>query len=138
MIIWTLTLILLAIAALHLLWAIGFWWPIRDEAGLARAVVGQRGITRMPGALPASLVVVALMTAAWWPWYGMVAGPRLYLVGLAFLALGFALRGVAAYLPAWRRLVPEQPFARLDRAAYGPLCLLIAGLYVLVFLKGLS
>ena len=42
---------LIVIAAVHLLWALGFWWPIKDEAALARAVVGTKGIDRMPGAV---------------------------------------------------------------------------------------
>jgi len=36
-----LSAILIVIAALHLLWALGYWSPIRIEA--ARAVVGTRG-----------------------------------------------------------------------------------------------
>jgi len=35
---------LIVIAAAHLLWALGIWWPIKDEAALARAVVGSKGI----------------------------------------------------------------------------------------------
>jgi hypothetical protein len=121
-----LTLILGLIAALHLLWAVGFWFPIRDEAALARAVVGARGITKMPGAGPCALVAMALVfliSVIHWP----DVAARLWLLRAA--AAVFLLRGVATYTPGWRGIVPEQPFARLDQRIYGPLCLVIgAGL----------
>ena len=125
--IWILTTILTALTALHLLWAMGFWWPIRDEAQLARAIAGFKGINKMPGAVPSALVAVALMAVIWlllgWPhgtWRSL---------GLAAAAAVFTLRGLAAYTPAWRRITPEMPFVRLDRRYYGPLCLIIgAGL----------
>jgi hypothetical protein len=52
--------------------------------------------------------------------------------------LGFAAgavflgRGLAAYIPAWRRVTPEQPFARLDQIAYGPLCLALGAGFLLL------
>jgi hypothetical protein len=122
----TITLVLGALAGLHILWALGVWWPIRNEAGLARAVVGRPGIVRMPGAVPSALVAVALMWAAAWPWLGPDLGPGRNRTGLAMLVLVFALRGVAAWLPQWRRIWPEPAFARLDRRYYGPLCLVLA------------
>ena len=42
------------------------------------------------------------------------------LIGVVFLG-----RGIAGFTPWWRRLAPEQPFARLDVRYYSPLCLLI-------------
>ena len=85
-----LAVVLAALAVLHGLWAIGVWWPIRDEAALARAVVGRPGITRMPGAVPSALVVVALLWAAAWPWLGPDLGPGLNRAGLIALTLVFA------------------------------------------------
>ena len=116
------TLALGLIAALHLLWAVGFWFPIRDEARLARAVVGARGITQMPGAVPCAVVamsLVFLISVIHWP----EVAARSWLLGGAGCV--FLLRGVASYLPFWRRLVPEHPFARLDQLFYGPLCLML-------------
>jgi hypothetical protein len=55
---------LIIIAAVHLLWALGIWWPIKDETALARAVVGSKGIKKMPRATSCSLVVVALLAVA--------------------------------------------------------------------------
>lgn len=126
---YVLTAVLLVIASLHLMWAIGWWFPIRDERRLARAVVGARGIERMPGAIACSLVVVVLLGVAsviWWP--------ETILKTLALCACGavFLLRGVVAYVPAFRRFGPEQPFATLDKRCYAPLCLALgAGLWLL-------
>ncbi|GHC53564.1 DUF3995 domain-containing protein [Neogemmobacter tilapiae] len=117
-----LTLTLGLIAALHLLWGFGFWFPIRDEARLARTVVGAKGIVEMPGAVPCALVVVALLFGI-----SVIHWPDVTARGWLLRAAAgvFLLRGLASYAPVWRRLVPEQPFARLDRAFYGPLGLAI-------------
>lgn len=127
--------ILVALALLHVLWGIGYWWPIRDEATLVRAVAGANGITKMPGAVACSMVAVALLAAAWWPWFGSQFGVKIYALGLAALAVVFLLRGFAAYVPAWRRMWPEQPFASYDQRYYGPLCFAL-GLLFLNLLRG--
>ena len=130
-----LSAILLAVAGLHLLWAIGLWWPIRDEAALAQTVVGSPGVTRMPGAFVTSLVVVALLGAAWWPWYGGFAGPRVHQLGLGALAAVFGARGLASFtiIP---RSGAEPAFKRADKRYFGPLCLLIAALFLTILLRG--
>lgn len=118
-----LSAVLIMLALLHVMWGIGFWFPIADEAALTRAVVGFRGRTKMPGAAACSLVALALLAAAfslWWP-----HGP-LRIAMIAVVALVFFARGIAAYVWRWRWLTPEMPFARLDRWIYGPLCLLMA------------
>ncbi len=120
-------------AALHLLWAIGAWVPIRDEAALARATVGAPGITKMPGPIPCAVVFVALSFAASLP--HLTTFPLRTLLLLAIAAV-FLLRGIAAYLPAWRKLVPEEPFATLDQRYYGPLCLLLGASFLLFTLSG--
>jgi hypothetical protein len=131
-----LTLILLAIAALHLMWAIGWWFPIRDEAALARAVVGTAGITRMPGAVACALVVVALLAVIailWWPqgW--------LRTTGLWGAAAVFLLRGAVAYTPLMDGAAPEEPFRSLNRRWYSPLILLIgAGLAGQAMMSGIN
>lgn len=111
---------LVIIAAIHLLWAVGYWWPIKDEAALARAVVGTKGITTMPGALATSLVVVALLFAAAWPWF---PGGPFKSLGLFVIAVVFQIRAIASYSPMMKRATPEQPFRRLDEAYYAPLCI---------------
>jgi len=123
-------LLLAVIAALHAAWGFGVVWPRDSEAELAPLVVGYTR-DRMPapaqcftaaGAIFAAAVVVALLA-------GMVPSPLpswiVTLLG-AGVAIVFAGRGVAGYLPAWRALFPRQPFARLDHWIYSPLCLVIA------------
>lgn len=117
-----------ALALLHVHWGLGGIWPARDEASLARAVVGAPGIRKMPPAIACFTVAVLLGAAGVWPLFqaGLVSTPLPRWIttpagmGLAFV---FLARGVAGYLPAWRRMTPEQPFAALDRALYAPICL---------------
>lgn len=124
-----LSAVTLGIAVFHILWGIGFWWPIRTEEVLVRAVVGFKGATRMPGPIPCALVAVALIFAANFPWfpYG-----NLRSIGLWACAVVFLSRGLFAYLPFWRRMTPQKPFATLDRTRYGPLCLLLGAGYVVL------
>lgn len=120
---------LIIIAAVHLLWALGYWWPIKDEADLARAVFGAKGITEMPGAMSCSVVVVASLFAAGWPWF---EESTLKSVGLFGIALVFQLRAAAAYAPMFKRLTPEQPFRKLDETYYGPLCMIFGILFMIL------
>ncbi|MCU9849126.1 DUF3995 domain-containing protein [Defluviimonas sp. WL0024] len=115
-----LTTILMLLAVLHIAWGIGFWFPLRDEAALARAVIGTPGRQDMPGAVACSLGASALMAAASFLWWAPGL-PRDFALALTGAIL--AGRGVAAWLPAWRRRYPEEPFATLDRRLFGPLCL---------------
>ncbi len=117
-----LSVVLLALSVLHVMWGIGYWFPIQDEAALVRAVAGFSGAEEMPGAVPCALVAVALFMAVsclWWP-----PGPFRF---LALIVIGavFVARGAAAFTPVWRKLTPVEPFATLDRTYYGPLCLVI-------------
>jgi Protein of unknown function (DUF3995) len=126
-----LSVITLALAGVHILWAIGFWWPIRIEELLVRTVVGYRGATRMPGPIPCGLVAVALIFAANFPWFPHGA---LRTSGLWLCAAVFLIRGGLAYMPFWRAMTPQKPFSTLDRTRYGPLCLLLgAGYLTLAF-----
>ncbi|GAA6180197.1 DUF3995 domain-containing protein [Shimia sp. NS0008-38b] len=125
---------LLAIPALlHLLWALGIWLPLRDETALARAVVGAKDVTRMPPAIPCAVVAMALTFAAVLP--HRPAFP-LHTPFMLLCTVVFTLRGAATYLPAWRRIVPQQPFATLDRSCYGPLCLLLGAGFFITTLTG--
>ncbi len=128
-----LSVVLIALAALHLLWAIGYWIPIRDEEQLAKAVVGTRDITRMPGAVPCALVTLALTFAAILPHNPGFPARDLLMPAIAVV---FLARGAAAFVPAWRKRVPQEPFATLDRSVYGPLCLIIGIGYLTLTLGG--
>lgn len=134
-------LVLAAFAALHVYWGFGGVWPGHDEKSCARAIAGFRGIECMPS-LAASLAVAAALLLAGLVALalgGMVGAPLPgYLVLLAGFgaALVFLGRGVAGYLPAWRRITPEMPFARYDRLYYAPLCLALGAGFVFLLLKG--
>jgi len=137
-------LALLAIALLHAYWGVGGLWPGSDRADLARRVAGFRdgaGSTQSPVAcllVAAALcfcAVVALVLG------GMVASPfPFFILGPAalFITIVFIGRGVAGYTPAWRRLTPVEPFARLDRLYYSPLCLLIGAAFFTLGIRGFS
>lgn len=137
-------LVLAAIAALHAYWGIGGLWPGSDSADLARRVAGFRdggGSTASPVAcffVAAALcfcAVVALvlggMIASPFPFF--ILGPAALIITIVFLG-----RGIAGYTPAWRRLTPVQPFARLDRLYYSPLCLLIGAAFFTLGIRGFS
>jgi len=128
-----LTLILGLIAAIHALWGLQIWVPIRDEEELARSVVGAKGVTRMPGTIPCFLVVAALLMVATALWL-----PRVMLVQIVLWGsfAVFLLRGLIAYTKFWRMMTPEQPFAANDRKYYAPLCLVIAAGQLIVLLGG--
>lgn len=128
-----LTATLLALAVLHLAWGFGLWWPLRDERALVSAVVGVKGADRMPGPIPCLLVAGFCVVAALWPW---LPPGWLRQAGLFVLADAFLLRGVMPWLRPWRRVAPQEPFARLDRALYGPLCLLLAGGFSVLLFNG--
>lgn len=120
---------LIVIAAIHLVWALGIWWPLRDEATLARAVVGTKNITEMPGPVACSLVVVALLFAAAWPWFPNSGFKAIGLVGIAMV---FQLRAILAYSPFMKRKCPEQPFRRFDEAYYAPLCIFFGMVFMVL------
>ena len=133
--------ILIVLAALHAYWGVGGRWPGHDDASCARAVAGFRGIRAMPPPAACFAVAGTLVAAALWVLLvsGRIASnlPHIILTAAGLiLALVFLARGGAAYLPAWRRLTPEQPFTRLDQSVYGPLCLLIGALAAIVTLTG--
>lgn len=124
-------LTLLLIAAVHFLWATGSHWPAVDEKTLAKTVVGSKDITSMPRRRASFMVAVVMLGATHVVLVsaGLMPGfllDRMYKIILVAMILIFSFRGLAAYAPFWRGLVPEQPFARLDMILYGPLCLVIA------------
>ncbi len=137
--------ILGAVAALHLYWAAGGLWPARSPRELIDTVIGNPRRNRMPPAWLTALVGLMLAAAALLPLSVVPvfpdgalliyfpAGPLLVSMGgTLFVALVFLARGIAGYLPFWRRLHPAQPFATLDVLLYSPLCLLLGA--ALIFL----
>ncbi|MGR3635320.1 MAG: DUF3995 domain-containing protein [Shimia sp.] len=128
-----LTITLLIPAALHLLWAIGYWIPIKDEVALARATVGAKDITRMPPAVPCAVVAMALLFAAILP---HIPAFPLHSFLMSGAAVVFLLRGAIAYTPFWRKIFCEEPFVTLDRRLYSPLILAIGVVFLILRLQG--
>jgi len=132
--------VLTAIAALHVAWGFGVRWPARDERSLVAMVVGATGRTRQPsrsacfqaaaGIFVAGVVALALAQSTDKP----VVDAAVTAVG-SVISLLFAARGVAAYVPEWRRRFSQEPFATLDRYGYGPLCFLLAAAFALLAFK---
>lgn len=140
--------ILLLIAVLHFLWGVDVYWPAKDEASLAKMVVGAKGITQMPNFWACSFVTVALLIGAVIVLrlagvmdvkaFGLKALP-LWLFQLA--GLGFALvllsRGIIGFTPFWAQITPEEPFRTWNKQFYSPLCIALGMLVnsIIVFSK---
>jgi len=125
---------MLAIAMVHFIWAFGFNWPVKDEKALARTVAGFKGIEKMPPRLLSAAVAIGVLFAG--VWVLAMADPQPSFIlsfGGAIIALGFFARGVIGYSKKWHEITPEQPFRKLDKKIYSPLCLFIGvGIFVLL------
>jgi hypothetical protein len=136
-----LVLVLTVIAGLHAYWGRGGLWPAATEDALIATVIGNARAKRMPSPGLCLLVALAIAVTAIWPLLLVLSSGTAVLRGLlqsggfAIMAV-FLLRGVAGFLPAWRRLHPREPFASYDRLYYSPLCLLIAAGYAALLLQG--
>ncbi|MEL6472996.1 MAG: DUF3995 domain-containing protein [Pseudomonadota bacterium] len=134
-----LALVLAGIGLIHMAWAAGSNWPCASEQSLARTVVGSRNIERMPPRFASFVVALCLIGAAAWALalrdLVPVRIPReLLALGGAALVFVFGMRGLLGILPAFERVAPEQPFVRLNRLYYSPLCILIAIVFALLVL----
>jgi hypothetical protein len=134
--------VLLAIAALHLYWGFGGVWPGSDSETLRQMVVGTRS-GPMYGFFACALVAAALAVAAAVVaarHSGLLDGPLRFVVfaGYLVLILVFVARGVAPYMSPVFEYARGQPFFELNLWVYAPLCLAIAGLFLLDFPRGPS
>jgi hypothetical protein len=134
---WTLIFILLAIAALHLYWGFGGFWPGTDADSLRATVVGTaRGpmyglaaCAMVAGALGAAAALVVMRHTI-----GTTGLLRLVvLAGYCVMILVFAARGLAPYVSPVFEYARGRPFFDLNLWLYAPLCLAIAALLVLDF-----
>ncbi len=123
-----LAVVLVVAGILHLLWAARIYFPFANEQAAARAVVGLRGITRMPSRGASAFVGLLLIAAAVaavciGSFSAQVPAAKYVLAPLGlFLSAVFLTRGIAGILPAFERAAPEQPFLTLNRRLYSPLC----------------
>lgn len=122
--------ILLMLAALHLYWGVGGFWPGSDADSLRLRVVGTPS-GAMPGLAACAAVAAALVAAA-----GVVLARHgfvplgafawLATAGYVALILVFGLRGLAPYVTPAFSYAQGTPFFDLNRVYYAPLCLAIA------------
>ena len=135
--------VLFLLGILHAYWGFGGLWPGSDPHDLARRVAGfaDRKSVQSPFAcfvVAAALFysgVIALVLG------GVIPSPiPFFLLGPSafFITVAFVGRGIAGFTPAWRRRTPLQPFARLDRLFYSPLCLLIGVGFFTLGIRGFS
>lgn len=126
---------LLSIFFVHIMWAFGSTYPVKDQKSLARTVVGFKGIEKMPPRLASFAVAIAVFAAGIWALAMTDTNPSMVLtLGGVVLALVFGLRGIVGFTPQWRAMTPEEPFAELDRRIYSPLCLCLgSGFAYLVY-----
>lgn len=122
--------ILLVLAALHLYWGVGGFWPGSDADSLRLHVVGTRS-GAMPGFAACAAVAGALVAAAGvvLARHGVVPlGSFAWLATAGYVALifVFGLRGLAPYLTPVFSYAQGTPFFELNRLYYAPLCLAIA------------
>jgi hypothetical protein len=121
--------VLFLLAAVHLYWGFGGRWPGRDETSMVEHVVGRTRGMKAPGLVASAAVALALAIGG-----GLVLASALPPTRLEpwlraarwGLFVVFAGRGLATYVPPAFRYAEGTPFWRLNRRAYGPLCLAIA------------
>jgi hypothetical protein len=122
---------LLAAAVLHAAWGAGRSWPFGDRAALADAVIGAAEVPSPA----ACFTVSAALTAAGALVAGWPAGrPGLRRAGVGAVAAALAGRGALGLAGQTQLVSPDSVSARfqaLDRRAYSPACLALAGLAAL-------
>lgn len=121
--------VLILLAAIHLYWGFGGRWPGHDEASMVEHVVGRTRGMKAPS-LAASVAVALALAAGGGLVLATIVPPTPFEPALKaarwVLFAVFALRGVATYVPPVFRYAEGTPFWRLNRRAYGPMCLAIA------------
>ena len=135
--------LLSAIAALHVAWGFGMRWPARNERELVATVIGAKRREHLPSLAQCFAAAAAIFGAGCVALLmsGLVDSllPRHMLTIAGIVLLGvFALRGIAAYLPAWRNVFSQEPFARYDQLYYAPLCLFVALVFALLLIERLK
>jgi hypothetical protein len=114
-----------ALSLMHFRWGRGSCWPEESEEALARAVVGD-GRRHMPPPIACIAVSAVLALVALWPLCA-VAGITDLPVSQTSVTIGgvFVGRGLAGYVPRWRALFYDEPFATRDKRFYSPLCIVL-------------
>ncbi len=125
-----------AISAVHVYWALGGLWPARTEQDLVKMVIGSASSARMPPRWLTVIVAALILLAGLLPAVhltGWVAGPatRYLLVAAAGV---FLLRGAVPYLVPSLAGKMSEPFRSLNARYFSPLCLLLGAGFLAVSL----
>lgn len=133
--------VLAAIAVLHAAWGLGSHWPCASEESLVATAGGTPGAKRMYPSSACFTVAAMLTGVSAWPLFAAGLLPTAWPGWLTLLAGGaiaavFIARGIAGYVPAWRRLHSAEPFATLDRRVYAPLCFALGAGFITILLRG--
>ncbi len=136
-----LALALFALAALHLIWALGGTWLIAHQRVLLGALP-RLDMAAGNRAKPTHYILASLLLlAGLWPLMitGLLPSPlpiwSLFPLGVVFW-LGFLLRGIFGYEPTFQGLNPEEPFATRNLVLYSPLFLSISMIFALFLFGG--
>ena len=121
--------VLMAIAAVHVYWAVGGVWPATVRAELPQTVVGTKD-TKMPPRGVTLAVAFMIFVAALVPLVTTGLLPvtlpcALQMLALWGLILVFLVRGLVTYTPLGDRYSVVEPFRTLNRKYYSPLCVLL-------------
>ncbi len=136
-----LAVVLAIIAALHIYWGLGGFWPGTDAASLVDKVVGAPPGTPVPPLWACGVVAACVMVPAWagltlsrvvpdvlpksvtWIWSAALWGA----------AIVFLLRGLSTYVSPLLQSTKGTEFYALDRAVYAPLCLFLGTALLLIW-----
>lgn len=126
MIAWVIFVVLQTIAAIHILWAFGVYWPASSGKELSAMVAGVQNPSTMPPTVLTIFVAgcfSAMGIAALWeagvidlPWLAALQGKIALLLTVIFIG-----RGVLTYLPFGPLAKASEPFRTLDLQAFAPL-----------------
>lgn len=135
------SLMLGAIALLHLYWGFGGFWPGHDAASLVDKVIGARAGTPVPPLWACALVALCLTIAAascLWVASSSGAGAARLVSWAAygsfwFSAFVFLARGASTYVSPLLQSARGTAFYDLDRTIYAPLCLALGAAFLAVW-----
>ncbi len=123
------------VALLHFQWGRGSHWPAASEEALARAAVGD-GRRRMPRPVACFAVAALLAVMALWPFVTLSHPAEIWIHQVCAVIAGLLVaRGVGGFTPRWRAFFHDEPFTKLDRRYYSPLCIVL-GLGYAAFVSG--
>jgi hypothetical protein len=123
---------LIAIAGLHIGWAMGSSFPARDRDALVQHVVGAPIGQPMPGRIATwivaiGLVAIAACTAALRGWIDLPLPDAWLDVGALVMVAIFALRGIGGFFEVvLRPSIKGTPYMHWSRRLYSPIALGLA------------